>query len=332
MVEATRDERYGRDRARPKRENAQALQSQHSGPDRLLALQRAAGNRAVTSLVRTGATVQRQDTAPATSQTNDAGVVSGVAAPGATTPSKRHYRLEAKAWIPQFHVVDPEAPLGITAILGVSPRALEKRMLRTMPPGSQPTGYESHYRGDSHTAYDGGYRVLQAIEFDWDGEKIHNVSVPAIVHFGASHRDVRIRYFDLRALDSRDAEDTESATATGTVTQQSTDREVHIGIHSANPLTAAPSPDIDADVSLFLSSDPTFGTEEVTVRWTTDLMPSHGFRLIRDDTEIATQITNDISGITPTGPGAAAEIFIRLNSKANTGARSFSFIGSNIVR
>lgn len=204
-------------------------------------------------------------------------------------------------------------------------------MLDSMPHMSQPTGYESLYRGDSHTAYDGAYRVLQAIEFDWDGEKIQNVTIPSIAHIGASHRDARIRYFDLRALDSRDVEDSETATATGAVTHQSTDREVHIGIHSANPLTAAPSPDIDADVSLFLSSDPTFGTEEATVRWTTDLMPSHGYQLIRDGTEVVTEVTNDISGIAPTGPLAAAEIFIRLNSKANEGARTFSFSESNIV-
>lgn len=286
---------------------------------------------AVSGAPVTGAIVQRQDTTPPTSQTGATGGPGAAAAPGATTVQKRHYRLEAKAWIPQFHVVDPEAPLGITAILGVSPRALEKRMLDSMPPNSQPTGYESHYRGDSHSGYDGAYRVLQAIELDWDGEKIQNVTVPSVAHIGASHRDVRIHYFDLRALASRDVEDSETATATGAVTHESTDREVHIGIHSANPLTVVPSPDIDADISLFLSSDPTFGTEEVTVRWTTDLMPSHGFQLIRDGAEVATQVTNDISGMTPTGPGAAAEIFIRLNSKANAGARSFSFIGSNIV-
>jgi hypothetical protein len=141
-----------------------------------------------------------------------------------------------------------------------------------------------------------------------------------------------IQYFNLCALDTRDIDDSESATATGAVTHRAGDREVSIGMHSANPLTAAPSPDIDADVSLFLSADPTFGTEEVTVRWTTDLMPSHGYPLVRDGTEVITQVTNDISGITATGPAAAAEIFLRMNSKANGGSRTLSSLGSQVVQ
>ncbi|MFL6076575.1 MAG: hypothetical protein ACJ73S_24545 [Mycobacteriales bacterium] len=245
------------------------------------------------------------------------------------TDMQTHYRLEAKAWIPQFHVVDPEAILGVTTILGRSPRALETKMLAGLPPGSQPTGYLSYYRGDNHVEYDGSHRILQVIEFDWDGSKISNITLPEIAHFGDSHRDVSIRYFDVRALDTRWMEDTESATATAAVVHESGDREVSIGIHSANPLTISPSPDVDADLGVFLSSDPTFGTEELTLRWSTDLMPSHGFRLIRNGVEIATEITNDISGITATGPAAAAEVFVRLNSKSNGGARTFSFIGAN---
>jgi peptidoglycan hydrolase-like protein with peptidoglycan-binding domain len=253
------------------------------------------------------------------------------AAPQAAKPS--HYRLEMKAWIPHAKVVDPEAPSGATALLGLSPRKLEQRMLASMPFGSQATGYQSYYRGDNHAGYDGGWRVMQVVEFDWDGQRVSNVVLPDMPHFGTSHRDVSMRYFDVRALDSRWIDDTDEDTANRAVTGAATgQQEVSIGIHSPNPLTMAPSPDIDADVSVFVSSDPTFGTEDVTLRWSTDLMPSHAFRIVRNGVEIAEQITNDISAMDATGPTAAAEIAIRLTSKSNGGARTWSFVGDQQVK
>ncbi|CAG7623793.1 hypothetical protein [Actinacidiphila bryophytorum] len=324
-----------------------------SAAARLLSLQCTAGNAAVTSLLRDGRTApfpaeRRGEAGKAAAERLPAGrdaageaaataqrvpdEPQSDAAGGAPAPREPvHYRIEAKAWIPQARVVDPESVLGVTTILGSSPRALEQRMLDSLPPGAQPTGYLSHYRGDDHTGYAGSHRVVQVIEFDWDGERISNVTKIALPNFGASHRDVVIRYFDVRALDTRWIEDSESATATESVVHTPADSEVSLGIHSANPLTMAPSPDIDADLSVFLSSDPTFGTEEVTVRWSTDLMPSHGFRLVRDGVEVTTETTNDIAGMTPTGPAAAAEIFIRLNSKSNGGSRTFSFLDAHQV-
>src|SRR4029079_2358596 len=102
---------------------------------------------------------------------------------------------------------------GATLLLGVSPRKLETKMMQAIPGLAQPTGYTSNYRGDGHAGYDGGHRAMQAVEFDWDGQGVTNVTLPSMAHFGASHRDVSIQYFDIRALDTRSIDDSETATA-----------------------------------------------------------------------------------------------------------------------
>jgi hypothetical protein len=89
--------------------------------------------------------------------------------------------------------------------------------------------------------------------------------------------------------------------------------EIVLGMASPNPLTLAPAPDIDADYTLFVSRD--FGEDTITIRWTTDLMPNHGFRIEKNGREIKTRIVNQLPGAI-----SAPEIFMRLNSKSNGGA------------
>ncbi len=72
--------------------------------------------------------------------------------------AKHHYRVELKAWIPHEHVVDP--------VPGVT---------------------NSQYRGDNHRGYDGSWRVMNWVEFDWDGKKISGFRGGD--NYGTSHRD-----------------------------------------------------------------------------------------------------------------------------------------------
>lgn len=88
-----------------------------------------------------------------------------------------------------------------------------------------------------------------------------------------------------------------------------------MGMASPNPLTLFPAPDIDADYTLFISRD--FGEDTITVRWSTDFMPNHGFRVVKNGIELKQRIVNALPG-----PLSSLEIALRLNSKTNGGADS----------
>jgi hypothetical protein len=226
--------------------------------------------------------------------------------PGGQTGASVHYRFEIKAWIPFAHVPDPEDAvhdLAFTVAQGVS--------------GAQVSNYVSEYRGDAHSGYDGTFRVLQVTEFDWDGRSITNLTFPSVAHFGTTHRDFSALITSGFPSRTKFFVGEESATVDHAVTKASKGNEVDLGMSSPNPLTLAPAPDIDADYTFFISQD-TFGIETVTVRWSTDLMPNHGYRVIRDGVIVKEHIVNAL-----TGPIPAPEIFIRLNSKSNGGADTF---------
>jgi hypothetical protein len=94
---------------------------------------------------------------------------------------------------------------------------------------------------------------------------------------------------------------------------------------SANPATIAPSPDIDADYSLFMSRDEIFGHTEATVRWSADLMPNHGFRVAKNGVIVTEKVVNDVStrGIDLLSPTGAVAIGLWLNSKSAGGSQNF---------
>jgi hypothetical protein len=226
--------------------------------------------------------------------------------PGGQTTAPVHYRFEIKAWIPLAHVPDPEDAvhdIAFTVAQGSS--------------GAQVSNYVSEYRGDAHSGYDGSFRVLQVAEFDWDGRSITNLAFPAVAHFGTTHRDFSALITSGFPRRTKPFAGVESATVDHAVTKASKGNEVDLGMSSPNPLTLAPAPDIDADYSFFISQD-TFGIETVTVRWSTDLMPNHGYRVIREGLVVKEHVVNALPGPIP-----AAEIFIRLNSKSNGGADTF---------
>jgi hypothetical protein len=226
-------------------------------------------------------------------------------------PELVHYRFEIKAWIPFGQVADPEEVLHDLAF-----RA-------TQPWNVAVDSYASQYRGDAHPTYPGSFRVFTAVEFNWDGSRMVNVQFPADeTHFGESHRDWAAEVHDIGGLASppRAVRGTDAATTDHQVTGSvNGSQEVDLGMSSPNPLTIAPAPNIDADYSLFISQDPsTMGIETLTVRWTTDFMPNHGFRVLRNGVVLREQIVNALAT-----PPSAPEIFVRLNSKSNGGAVTF---------
>ena len=78
------------------------------------------------------------------------------------------YKIVLKAFIPYKTAPDPEGG------------AIEfKDWVKNKVLGTNDS-YDSEYHGDDHVSYDGAtvddYRVRRWIEFDWDGEKISNIS------------------------------------------------------------------------------------------------------------------------------------------------------------
>lgn len=228
--------------------------------------------------------------------------------PPSPTPAKSaHYRFEIKAWIPLPSVPDPEEPVRDLAF-------------RLNHPNDFVENFNSQYRGDTHSEYKGSFRVFQVAEFDWDGVRISNLTFPTEIHFGTSHREFSAFLTTMFEFPKRTrfVHGVEVATVDHSVRGSSASpQEVDLGMSSPNPLTIIPAPDIDADYSIFISQD-TFGIETVTVRWTTDFMPNHGFRVLRNGTVVQERIVNALPG-----PVSSAEILIRLNSKSNGGAVTF---------
>ena len=215
-----------------------------------------------------------------------------------------HYTWEIKAWIPLGQVPDPEEPL----------QEIRFRLARL---GDDVSNYHSQYRGDAHAGYAGSARVIHRVEFDWDGRAITNFSLSPLQHFGTTHREFSALAKPLGSVGPpRAIRDEETATVDRAVSESHPNpAEVRMGMASPNPLTIFPAPDIDADYTLFISRD--FGEDTITVRWSTDFMPNHGFRIEKNGIELKQKIVNALPG-----PLSAPEIALRLNSKTNGGADS----------
>jgi hypothetical protein len=246
------------------------------------------------------------------------------AAPAAAT---HHYEVELKAWIPFAKVVDPEEPARasdwldtITSIAGA--------VLDTFPGVNAKLRYEYHsyYRGDGHTDYPGGHRVLSKASFDYNGHTISGFR--QIGTYGTSHRDYDYHaWFELSAgigplrktlgtVDIASGSGSESKTASSATSgAMASATGLSLGMSSANPLVMTWAPTIDSEMTGTL--DP---SGNMAISFTTDLFPSHGIQVTKDGAMIKQQIVNDPSGINPFGPIGAADIGRRLVSHSNSGA------------
>jgi len=107
-----------------------------------------------------------------------------VAAPPAAAGTT-HYHITMQAWIPQSLVVDPSTN-GLPVSYAQS--LLILNFSNCWNPGwlAPITTVYSRFTGDTHVGYDGSYRSLTTVDFDWDGSSITNFATNFYV--GTSHR------------------------------------------------------------------------------------------------------------------------------------------------
>jgi hypothetical protein len=187
-----------------------------------------------------------------------------------TFAEKHRYYIELKAWIPHAQVIDP--------VPGVT---------------------DSHYRGDNHRGYEGSWRVLNWVMFDFDGKKISGFHGGD--SYGTSHRDWK----------RLGISGTETDTATCCTGRDiNTERYFTMWISSKNPIPLVPVPAIDSSVEVFVECD------SISFVYTTDEFPSHGIRVIQDGKVVETKIVFDASTVDGTD---ASEIFLGLTEFENKG-------------
>gem|GEM_PF-2288467 len=277
-----------------------------------------------------GAAVQKQQgdaAAPTPAPTGGAPTATG-GAPTATGggAGKDHYEVELKAWIPHSTVVDPEEPARAqTWLAGIN--AVANAIANSLP-GLQAQlhyTYNSHYRGDGHAGYGGGYRVLSKASFDWDGSAISGFA--HVGAYGTTHRDYDYHaWFDVSAgvgpfrtrlykKDIAKGTGVEADTATAATSGASGSASAfNLGMSSANPVVMTWAPTIDS----VLNGTMTPGGH-INMSYTTDLFPSHGIRVKKNGSVIKTQIINDASAVNGLGILGAANIGYRLTSFSNKG-------------
>jgi hypothetical protein len=214
----------------------------------------------------------------------------------------KHYEVELKAWIPHSRVVDPEEPARASSLLSAGVGGIGLNY-----------SFQSHYRGDNHTGFAGSYRVLSKATFDWDGTTITNFR--HVGTYGATHRDWSSRWSSFgRTI--RSSSGTESKTASRATSGTKTGaNSFSLNMASANPVIMTWAPDIDSSLAGTVDA-----SGNVSLRYTTDLFPSHGLQIRRDGSVIKEEIVNDASGVNALGPVGAAVVGYRLSSNSNTGA------------
>ena len=231
-----------------------------------------------------------------------------------------HFRIELKAWIPHPKVVDPEEPIRAPGVLETM-TDLTAAVIPNLDIGAN-YDYHSYFRGDDHTPYEGSYRVLSVVEFDWDGTNIVNFSHNG--SYGASHRDYdwifeweNLIYPDLEIASGSG---TESGTATSATNgTQSGNSNFSLSMDSAIPLTLFPAPAINSDLEGSLSG------RSLTLSYNTDHFPSHGIKVYHNGNPLRTQIVNDVASQTVLGPIGAGVITQGLLRQSNRGSISINF-------
>ncbi len=175
--------------------------------------------------------------------------------------------------------------------------------------------FHSEYRGDNHGGYEGSYRVLSSIEFDFDGVSITNVK--RVGDYGTTHRDWEAKAtlnLLFGELTVGEWSDTEEGTATSATGQSASQSSFSLSIASANPLVMTWAPEINATLNGTIASDGT-----LSLSYDTDLFPSHGIQVSRDGQVIHTAVTNNAERVKAQGAVGAANVGARLMMQENEG-------------
>jgi hypothetical protein len=208
-------------------------------------------------------------------------------------PKATHYTVELKAWIPKQEV-SGLPPIPTPYSLPHGPDCFD-------PGGTVfewATLVSSAFRGDGHAGYDeqgfsgvlaaGGFRVRPVANFDLIDGKIENFKVSDFPQsVGTTHNDlVYYTYpFDTHKCT---IERTATEAASG---QKTSDTSFELFISSSNPLVPG-APAIDSTLDGFFTSG-----ERLTLDYETDLFPSHGIR-VRRENDVDTFVVNDVACLT----------------------------------
>jgi hypothetical protein len=218
------------------------------------------------------------------------------------------YRIELHAWIPQSAVVDPLRP---------EPTRWSRLATNCFTPPAafkKTTIVRSAFRGDSHRGYEGKYRGRSWIEFEWDGNAISVTNTGG--DFGPTHRDFVYTGWS-RPL-TRPHRCSIAKTAATAWRASATGAAFKLEVETANPLVPF-APDIDS--ALTGSFVPK--VDELRLTWRTDLFPSHGFRVVRNDTAF-TQVVENVACLRPFGWPGVRMLLKRLNSQTNSGSMTLA--------
>lgn len=219
------------------------------------------------------------------------------------------YKIELKAWIPKDHVVDPTNPLPMPYDLVVRPGCY------TPPTALERAGtmVTTQFRGDGHTGYDGTYRVRPWVSFAWNGYHISNFNKsddPS--DYGTTHLDWTYKIGD--TVSARCT--TEGTATTATIGSQVGENAFELAIESPNPMVIG-APDIDSHVTGQIDS-----SDAIHFKYLTDLFPSHGVQVYRNNELLATEIVNDPSCLSDSlmlSPVGALVVLAGLTSPTNQG-------------
>ena len=229
-----------------------------------------------------------------------------------------HYRIDLKAWIPQYQVVDPLEPTkenypGLEAVR--FPNCYT-------PPGdaaSQALNYRviTHYLGNNHLQFDdgdGSYKVQASLEFDWNGQSIQNARMSPDAPFEMTH--LVATYYDSSGNVVANCE-MAHATATQSVTVGGAGSSFNVSYTTKNPLSAPQdaTPSIDGQLTGLINPE-----GQVQITWSTTNFPSQGVRVSVDGIQEYTSI-NDVGCLGETGVNGftgLANITLGLNTSTPT--------------
>jgi hypothetical protein len=243
--------------------------------------------------------------APVSSGTADTLERRALASEKAANGNVDHYGIELRAWIPQASVVDP---------LESANRYKDAPLI--------PVKYESQYRGDNHTIYDGSSRASSEVEFDYNkdtGEMTNFRVKDSENNISATSRDWS---WTATATDVITGAGVEEAKGSGRVYGQQTDSDsFSMGFSATNRVQDEKIPgDLDTpSIDSRLDGSISANGEIMTLKYDTDLFPSHGLRVIKNGEEVLTGIVRDASGVPTQGVLGAGSIFIGLTSQVNEG-------------
>jgi hypothetical protein len=164
--------------------------------------------------------------------------------------SQHHVRVEQKAWIPTEKVADPEGD------------------------GS------TYYGGDNHEDYDGSYRVLNWVEFDWDQKNRQIKNFKGSGSYGVTKKYAR-----------KGATPIKTGRATKSSSRSASIYFFKMSFSSRNPLADPPIisvPKIDSELTAVLWCG------QMAIKYTTDRYPSHGIRVFWDGNIIDTKVVRNV--------------------------------------